>query len=205
MADATNENGLVTTSSPSLTPTARSARCSPAVPLDTALACGAPTRAANARSNSGTRGPSESCPERSTSSTARSSASPSTGRASGIVLAPRAASARGVPLTPRGGVPGCMPYSSESTSASQEAAITFSETPIEPQTSLAVGGIEQHPRDRARALGLIEDPHLEVDELDVAQVRVDLADRVAQRLVERVHRAVALGGAHVALAVRARS
>ena len=33
------------------------------------------------------------------------------------------------------------------------------------------------------------------------QVRVDLADRVAQRAVERVDRAVALGGAHVALAV----
>ena len=50
-------------------------------------------------------------------------------------------------------------------------------------------------------LRLVEDAHLEVDELDVAQVRVALADRVAQRLVERVHRAVALGGAHVALAV----
>ena len=50
-------------------------------------------------------------------------------------------------------------------------------------------------------LRLVEDADLEVDELDVLEVRVDLADRVAQRRVERVDRAVALGGAHVALAV----
>ena len=49
----------------------------------TALAMRAPTRAANSRSNSPTRGPSESCPERNTSITARSSDSPRTGRASG--------------------------------------------------------------------------------------------------------------------------
>ncbi len=49
-------------------------------------------------------------------------------------------------------------------------------------------------------LALVEDPDLEVHELDVAQVRVGLADRVAQRLVERVHRAVALGRAHEPLA-----
>ena len=42
--------------------------------------------------------------------------------------------ARALPV-PRGLRPGCMPYSSESTSASQEAAIRFSETPIEPHTS----------------------------------------------------------------------
>ncbi len=36
LAEATNENGDVITSSPSDTPTARSARCRPAVPLDTA-------------------------------------------------------------------------------------------------------------------------------------------------------------------------
>ena len=79
--------------------------------------------------------------------------------------------------------------------------MTFSGTPIEPHASRAVGGVEQHARDRAGALRLVEDADLEVDELDVAQVRVDLADRVAQRAVERVDRAVALGGAHVALAV----
>jgi hypothetical protein len=84
LALATNENGDVTTSSPSDTPTARSARCSPAVPLDTALAWAAPSRAANASSKAGTRGPSESWPERSTSASASSSSSPRTGRASGI-------------------------------------------------------------------------------------------------------------------------
>ncbi len=70
LALATNENGDVITSSPSETPTARSARCKAAVPDETALAYGAPTRAANASSNAGTRGPSERCRERSTSSTA---------------------------------------------------------------------------------------------------------------------------------------
>ena len=84
LALATNENGVVTTSSPSLTPTARSARCSPAVPLETALAWAAPARGANARSNSPSIGPSDSRPERSTPSTRSSSAAPSTGRASGI-------------------------------------------------------------------------------------------------------------------------
>jgi hypothetical protein len=44
----------------------------------------------------------------------------------------------------------------------------------------------------------IEDPDLVVDQLDLGQVRMELGDRVAQRLVERVHRPVALGGAHVA-------
>ena len=44
------------------TPTARSARCRPAVPDETALACGTPRRAANAASNSGTRGPSDRLP-----------------------------------------------------------------------------------------------------------------------------------------------
>ena len=38
LADATKENGEVMTSSPSATPTARSARCSAAVPEDTAEA-----------------------------------------------------------------------------------------------------------------------------------------------------------------------
>src|SRR5438105_1969406 len=84
LAEATKENGLVITSSPSRTPAARSARCRPAVPLDTALASLAPTRAANARSNCMVHGPSDRRPERSTSTTARSSASPSAGRASGI-------------------------------------------------------------------------------------------------------------------------
>src|SRR3954469_11907806 len=61
----------------------------------------------------------------------------------------------------------------------------------------AVGGVEQHARDGAGALPLVQDADLEVDELDVAEVRVGLADGLAERLVERVHGAVALGGAEV--------
>src|SRR5919201_1854585 len=49
LAEATKLNGLVTTSSPSPTPTARSARCNPAVPLETALAQRAPRRSGGAR------------------------------------------------------------------------------------------------------------------------------------------------------------
>ena len=77
----------------------------------------------------------------------------------------------------------------------------FSETPIEPHVSCAVGGVEQHPGDRAGAVVLVEDPHLVVGQLDLGEVRMQLGDRVAQRAVERVDRAVALGGAQVALAV----
>src|SRR4051794_37698377 len=65
----------------------------------------------------------------------------------------------------------------------------------------AVRRVEQHARHGTRALALVEDADLEVHELDVAQVRVALADRCSERLVERVHRAVALGGAEVALAL----
>ena len=81
----------------------------------------------------------------------------------------------------------------------------FSETPIEPQDSVAVGRVEQHPRDRAGAVVRVEDPDLVVGQLDLGEVRVQLADRLAKRLVERVHRAVALRGAHVAVARRPRS
>src|SRR5919204_2748764 len=64
----------------------------------------------------------------------------------------------------------------------------------------AVGGVEQHPRGGAGGLPLVEDADLVVDELDVAQVRIALADRRAQRAVERVDRAIALGHPHIALA-----
>ena len=65
---------------------------------------------------------------------------------------------------------------------------------------VAVAGVEQHPRDGAGALVLVEDAHLVVHELDVAQMRVLLRDGLAQRRVEGVDRAVALGGADDALA-----
>ena len=100
---------------------------------------------------------------------------------------------------------GWKAYSSESTSASQHASMMFSETPIEPHASLAVGGVEQDARDRAGAVVLVEDPHLEVGQLDLGELRVLLGDRDAQRAVERVDGAVALGRAHVARRRRPRA
>src|SRR4051812_22760581 len=226
---ATNENGDVTTSSPSDTPTARSPRCSPAVPLDTALACAAPSREAKASSNAGTRGPSESWPERRTSMTAASSASPRTGLASGIgpVSPPQPPPAARAP-PPRPG-PAWRGGSARSRRASSRARVGRRGPPrpapgllgelervderlprrrdhvlVDADRAphvLAVGGVDEHAGHRSGAVALVEDADLVVDELDVAQVRVDLGDRGAQGGVERVHRAVALGGADVALAV----
>src|ERR1700761_190910 len=84
---ATNDELTVTTSSPGPTPTARSAKCSAAVPLATAQACGAPTAAATSRSNAATSTPWLTQPERSTRLTAASSAAPRTGRARGSLAA----------------------------------------------------------------------------------------------------------------------
>ncbi len=142
---------------------------------------GAPTRAAKARSNSGTRGPSESCPERSTSSTARSSASPSTGRARAgsarrLTTAVRTPSAR-----PGADGAGLHPVLERVHQRIPGGGDHVLGDPDRAPHLLPVGGVDQHPRDGAGALRLIEDPHLEVDELDVPQMRVDLADRLAQR------------------------
>src|SRR5213082_3455884 len=75
LAEATNEYGDVITSSPGSTPASRIQRCSPAVPDETAAQYGAPTASASIASNRGPVGPSESHPERSTSSTSSSSRS----------------------------------------------------------------------------------------------------------------------------------
>ena len=66
MAEATNENDEVTTSSPGPRPSACRQQCRPAVPLEQATAWRTPMRSAHMRSNRVTIGPSESCPERST-------------------------------------------------------------------------------------------------------------------------------------------
>ena len=58
--EATNENGAVTTSSPSPQPSARTPRWSAAVPEETATASGTPRRSANSRSKRSSVGPSES-------------------------------------------------------------------------------------------------------------------------------------------------
>src|SRR5215213_3176963 len=60
LALATNENGVVMTSSPALTPAATIAQCKPHVPLATAIACRRPVSLATYFSNSITRGPIES-------------------------------------------------------------------------------------------------------------------------------------------------
>src|SRR5919197_2889183 len=217
LALATNENGEVTTSSPADTPTARSARCSPAVPLDTALACGAPTHWANSRSNSGTRGPSESWPERSTSITAASSSRPRRGLASGMVSV-AVVMRRGSGAARRAGSPRLRsrhvgrrgPLAAAAARllgvgerVDQRLPRRRDDVLVDADRApdvLAVGGVDEHARRGAGAVVLVEDAHLVVDELDVLQVGVDLADRVAQRCVERVDRAVALGRADVALA-----
>ena len=216
LAEATNENGLVTTSSPSSTPTARSARCRPGRAAADRARVAAPRAARRKRART---------PRAAARARAGRSAAPRSRRAPRPRRAPaaRAGSARAPPdaASPRGQRarrrprrlhptrrsgrrPGCIPYSSESTSASQEAAIRFSETPIEPHTSWPSEASISTRVTAPVPLALVEDPDLEVDELDVPQVRVQLADRVAQRGVERVDRAVALGRAHEALAVRAR-
>src|SRR6266513_2656373 len=74
----------VMTSSPGTTPAASSARWSAVVQFDTATACGAPTNAANSRSNAATSGPCVSHPDRMTRPAASTSASPTRGLAIGI-------------------------------------------------------------------------------------------------------------------------
>ncbi len=81
-AEATNEYGEVMTSSPGPSPAATHRRWSPAVPLETAAAYGAPTASANDSSKRSIVGPSESRPERRTSATSSSSRSSSQGELS---------------------------------------------------------------------------------------------------------------------------
>src|SRR5664280_1035336 len=76
---AMNENDGTTTSSPGPIPATCSARCSAVVQDDTATAYGDCMRAANVSSNSLTRGPCATQPERRTSVTAATSSSPSHG------------------------------------------------------------------------------------------------------------------------------
>src|SRR6185312_13531773 len=83
-AEATNEKLDVISSSPGPTPRRCSATCSPAVPLEQAIACCAPTRSAKARSNAGPTGPQARLSDRRTSRTSSSSRPSMNGRASGI-------------------------------------------------------------------------------------------------------------------------
>ena len=93
-AVATKAIGDVITSSPSCTPAMWHSMCSPAVPLETAAAYGAPTRSAKSSSNRSIAGPSESRPERRTSRRSSSSRSSTYGRERGtrvsVLTPPRA-------------------------------------------------------------------------------------------------------------------
>ena len=70
--------------------------------------------------------------------------------------------------------------------------MTLAPTPTVTHDGLAVGGLDEHPGDGVGAVALVEDAHLVVDELELRDLRVGLPDRLAQRVVERVDRAVAL-------------
>ena len=203
LAEATKLNGLVITSSPGPQPSARTPRCRAAVPEETATASSTPSQAAKSRSKRSSTGPSDSRPERRTSSTSSSSRAPRSGLASGIgsgwlTRRREGAPARTVARAAGRGLRGWKAYSSESTRASHDASMMFSETPIDPQERSPVGGVQQHARHRVGAVVRIEDPDLVVDQLDLGQVRMELGDRLAQRTVERVDRPLALGGADVA-------
>src|SRR6195952_6026627 len=56
----------------------------------------------------------------------------------------------------------------------------------------AVGGLDQHAGDRVGAVPLVEDADLVVDQLELHDLGVELLDRLAQRVVQGVDRAVAL-------------
>src|ERR1019366_1907055 len=63
-----------------------------------------------------------------------------------------------------------------------------------------VSGGEHHPGDRARRCPAIQDADLVVDEMDVLQLRIEIGQAAAQRLVQGVHRADPLADGDDALA-----
>ncbi len=63
-----------------------------------------------------------------------------------------------------------------------------------------VAGLDQHPGDGVGAVRGVQDPHLEVDQLELLQLGVDRQQGLAQRVVQRVDRAVALAGGDLPLA-----
>ena len=170
------------------------------VPLETATASSTPSQSAKARSKRSPIGPSESRPGAQHLEHQLLLARPDLGPRERDRFGVRQRSMRGGPYS-RVAVRGWKAYSSESTSASQEASMMFSETPIVPHSR---SPSEESSRTRVTALGavgLVEDPHLVVGQLDLGEVRVAVGDRRAQGAVEGVDRAVALGDLDVALAV----
>src|SRR4029077_16043737 len=65
---------------------------------------------------------------------------------------------------------------------------------------LPIRGVDQHTSHRPGSLRLVEYPNLEVDKIDVLEMRVNLCDRIAQRPIQSVHRPIPLGRAHIPLA-----
>src|SRR5262245_56741462 len=178
------------TSSPCPQPMARTPRWRAVVPLGTAPAWPPPSASPKSCSNCSSFGPSDSEPERRASRSSSSSRGPTSGRASGIGSFTRRAGLgsrlEGVLERVDQGLPGGL-----------DDVLRHADRP---PLALAVRGIEQHPGDGTGAVVLVEDTHLVVGQLDVGEMRVPIDDGAAQRLVERVHRAVALRRAQVALA-----
>ena len=192
-AEATKLNGLVITSSPGPHPRRRTPRCSAVVPEETATASSTPTAAAKSLSKRAAIGPRLRRPDPMTSAISSSSRSPTSGRASGIGPESVTACPRsgliccGISLVPRlegefervdERFPGCL----------DDVLGNTDRAPL----AIAVGAVEQDAGDRAGPVRGVEDPDLEVGQLDLGKLRMVGRDRAAKRLVERVDRAVAL-------------
>ena len=80
---------------------------------------------------------------------------------------------------------------SESTSACHDASMMLSATPTVPHVSSPSPEVMSTRVLAAGALRLVEDADLVVEQRHLAQVGVEVLERLAQRVVERVHRPVA--------------
>ena len=92
-------------------------------------------------------------------------------------------------------------YSSESARAAADAAMMFVSLPIVDQVRAPSARVDDDPGPGRGRRVAVEDAHLVVDEVDVVDARVERAERLAQRGVEGVDRAVAVGGGVQDLAV----
>ena len=114
-----------------------------------------PSQSAKSRSNRSSTGPSDSWPERSTSSTSSSSRGPEVGSGERDRLGPSHGAARYARPSSFGAGGrsfGWNAYSSESTSASQRGLDDVLGDADRPPGLAAVGGVEQDPGDRAGAV-----------------------------------------------------
>ena len=71
------------------------------------------------------------------------------------------------------------------------------ETPmVDQRAALGVGALDHHAGRRRGAAGRVQDTDLEVDQPHVGQLGIDRDQRLAQRSIEGIHRAVALAHLH---------